>query len=220
MFPAFHFSGYYANDYAMNRRLAEMGYVVLALNYRSGVGYGRDFREAPGRAWRTASEYQDVLGAGRWLAARDDVDPKRIGIWGGSYGGLLTGHALARNSDLFAAGVAIHGVFDWSWPSPVPGHLNPSKFFGVGEADKATAFAASPLGAVEGWRSPVLLVHGDQDMNVDVRETVDLTQKLRRQGVDVRTVLLPGESHSLIRYSSWQQLWRDQAAFFTETLGK
>ncbi|MBW7944863.1 MAG: S9 family peptidase [Sphingomonadaceae bacterium] len=220
MFPAFHFSGYYANDYAMNRRLAEMGYVVLALNYRSGVGYGRDFREAPGRGWRKASEYADVLGAGRWLAARADVDPKRIGIWGGSYGGLLTGQALARDSDLFAAGVAIHGVFDWSWPSPVPGHLNPSKFFGVGEADKAAALAASPLGAVEGWRSPVLLFSGDNDMNVDVRETVDLAQKLRRQGVDVRTVLLPGESHGLIRFSAWQRLWRDQAAFFDETLGK
>lgn len=220
MFPAFHFSEYYANDYAMNRRLAEMGYVVLALNYRSGVGYGRDFREAPGRAWRKASEYNDVLGAGRWLAARADVDPKRIGIRGGSYGGLLTGQALARNSDLFAAGVAIHGVYDWSWPSPVPGHLNPSTFFGVGEADKAAAFAASPLGAVAGWRSPVLLFSGDNDMNVDVRETVDLAQKLRRQGVDVRTVLLPGESHVLIRFSAWQQLWHDQSAFFSETLGK
>lgn len=220
MFAGFHFSGYYANDYAMNRRLAEMGYVVLALNYRSGVGYGRDFREAPGRAWRKASEYADVLGAGRWLAARADVDAKRIGIWGGSYGGLLTGQALARNSDLFAAGSAIHGVFDWSWPSPVPGHLNPSKFFGVGEADKAAALAASPLGAVAGWRSPVLLFSGDNDMNVDVRETVDLAQKLRRQGVDVRTVLLPGESHGLIRFSAWQQLWHDQAEFFSETLGK
>ncbi len=220
MFPAFHFSGYYANNYAMNRQLAEMGYVVLALNYRSGTGYGLEFREAPGRAWRKASEYSDVLGAGRWLAERQDVDPKRVGIWGGSYGGLLTAHALARNSDVFAAGVAIHGVFDWSWPSPVPGHLNPSVFFGVSEADRPVALAASPLGAVDGWRSPVLLFSGDQDMNVDVRETVDLAQKLRRQGVDVRTVLLPGESHSLIRQTSREQLWRDQVDFLSDKLGK
>jgi dipeptidyl aminopeptidase/acylaminoacyl peptidase len=65
MFPAFHFSGYYANDFAVNRHLAELGYLVVSINYRSGVGYGRDYREAPGRAWRGASEYNDVLGAGR-----------------------------------------------------------------------------------------------------------------------------------------------------------
>lgn len=84
MFPAFHFGGYYANDYAQNRRLAELGYVVVSINFRSGVGYGRAFREAPGRGWRGASEYADVLGAGRWLAGRGDVDASRIGTWGGS----------------------------------------------------------------------------------------------------------------------------------------
>ena len=68
MFPAFHYSRYYANDYAINRRLAEQGFAVLAVNFRSGIGYGRAFRDAPGRAWRAASEYQDVLAAGRWLA--------------------------------------------------------------------------------------------------------------------------------------------------------
>lgn len=220
MFPAFHFGHYYANDFAINRRLAELGYVVLAVNYRSGVGYGRAFREAANRAWRGASEYNDVLGAGRWLASRRDVDPKRVGIWGGSYGGLLTGQALARNSELFAAGVAVHGVFDWSWPSPIPGHLNPSRFFGVSEADRPRALAASPLGAIDGWKSPVLLFSGDQDMNVDVAETVDLTQKLRARNVDVRTVLLPGESHDLVRHSSWQRLWDESKRFFSAQFGK
>jgi dipeptidyl aminopeptidase/acylaminoacyl peptidase len=194
--------------------------VVLAVNYRSGVGYGRAFREAANRAWRGASEYNDVLGAGRWLASRRDVDPKRVGIWGGSYGGLLTGQALARNSELFAAGVAVHGVFDWSWPSPISGHLNPSRFFGVSEADRPRALAASPLGAIDGWKSPVLLFSGDQDMNVDVAETVDLTQKLRARNVDVRTVLLPGESHDLVRHSSWQRLWDESKRFFSEQFGK
>lgn len=218
MYPAFHYSPYYANDFAMNRRLAEQGYVVLAVNYRSGIGYGRDYREAPGRGWRGASEYGDVLAAGRWLAARNDVDAARIGIWGGSYGGLLTGQALARNSELFRAGVAIHGVFDWSWPSQRAGHLNPSGFFGVGEADRATALKASPLGAIDGWRSPVLLFSGDQDMNVDVLETVDLVQKLRARKVDVRTVILPGEAHDFVRHSSWVRLWQEQQRFFAETL--
>jgi dipeptidyl aminopeptidase/acylaminoacyl peptidase len=219
MYPAFHYSDYYANDFAMNRRLAEQGYVVVAVNYRSGIGYGRAFREAEGRGWRAASEYNDVLGVGRWLAARDDVDRKRIGIWGGSYGGLLTGQALARDSGLFSAGVAIHGVFDWSWPSAQEGHLNPSRFFGVSEANRPTALKASPLGAIDGWRSPVLLFSGDQDMNVDVRETVDLAQKLKARNVDVRTVILPGEAHGFVRHESWVRLWHEQDRFLNEKLG-
>ena len=218
MFPAFHYSRYYANDYAINRKLAEQGFAVLAINYRSGIGYGRAFRDAPGRAWRAATEYRDVLAAARWLASQPGVDPQRIGIWGGSYGGLLTGQALARNSDLFKAGVAVHGVFDWSWPSPVKGHLNPSWFFGVGEEDKETAKAASPLGAIKRWRSPVLLISGDQDMNVDVVETVDLAQRLREQDVEVRTVIIPGEAHDFIRHSAWERLWTELNAFFTEKL--
>jgi dipeptidyl aminopeptidase/acylaminoacyl peptidase len=218
MFPAFHYSRYYANGYAINCRLAEQGFAVLAINYRSGIGYGRAFRDAPGRAWRAATEYRDVVAAARWLAAQPGVDAQRIGIWGGSYGGLLTGQALARNSDLFKAGVAIHGVYDWSWPSPVKGHLNPSLFFGVGEEDKETAKTASPLAAIKGWRSPVLLISGDQDMNVDVVETVDLAQRLREQGVEVRTVILPGEAHDFIRHSAWERLWTELDAYFTEKL--
>ncbi|MCJ8156783.1 prolyl oligopeptidase family serine peptidase [Sphingomonas sp. LaA6.9] len=220
MFPAFHFGSYYASDFAVNRHLAELGYVVVSINYRSGVGYGRAFREAPERAWRGASEYNDVLGTGRWLAQRDDVDAKRIGIWGGSYGGLLTAQALARNSDVFAAGIAVHGVYDWSWPSPTPGHQNPSRLFGVSEADKPLAFRSSPLGAIAGWTSPVLLVSGDRDMNVDVLETVDLHQKLRAKGVDVRTVIIPGEAHDMIRHSSWLELWGESRRFLQEKLGK
>jgi dipeptidyl aminopeptidase/acylaminoacyl peptidase len=218
MFLAFHYIDYYANDYAINRRLAEQGFAVLAVNYRSGIGYGRAFRDARGRAWRSASEYQDVVGAGRWLAAQPGVDPNRIGIWGGSYGGLLTGQALARNSDLFKAGVGIHGVYDWSWPSPIKGHLSPSHYFGVDEADKDQAKAASPIGAIKGWRSPVLLVSGDQDMNVDVVETVDLAQQLREQGVDVRTLILPGEAHDFIRHSAWKRVYAALDSFLTEKL--
>ena len=218
MFPAFHYMGYYSSDYAVNRRLAEQGYEVLAINYRSGIGYGRAFRDAPGRAWRGATEYRDVLAAGRWLAAQPGVDPGKIGIWGGSYGGLLTGQALARNSNLFKAGVGIHGVYDWSWPSPIKGHLSPSTFFGVDEKDRDQALASSPLGHLDTWRSPVLLIHGDEDMNVDVVETVDLAQRLRERGVEVRTLIIPGEAHDFIRHSSWQRVWRALDSYLLEKL--
>src|SRR5258705_3630399 len=81
---------YSSNRYAMNQYLASRGYVVLAVNYRSGIGYGRAFREAPGRAGRGASEYQDVVAAAKYLQSRADVNSARIGVWGGSYGGVRT----------------------------------------------------------------------------------------------------------------------------------
>src|SRR5260370_9829336 len=97
----------------MNQYLESGGYAVLSVNYRSGIGYGRAFREAPGRAGRGASEYQDVLAAAKYLQSRADVTPARIGLWGGSYGGLLTPLGLARNSDLFPARGVLHSVHGW-----------------------------------------------------------------------------------------------------------
>ena len=218
MFPGFHFQSYYAYDYAMNRRFAELGYAVLSVNFRSSTGYGQSFREAKGRAWRNASDYQDIIAARQFLASQSDVDPSRIGIWGTSYGGFLAALGLARNSDLFAAGVAVHGVFDWSWSSGLPDRPNPTKAFGVGQAEKATAFEASPVAAINTWKSPVLLLAGDQDMNVDMLETVNLARKLADQGVPARTVVIPGEAHRMIRHSSWVRLWTEQMRFLNERL--
>ena len=113
MLLGWHYMYYYSNSYAMNQYLANHGYVVLSVNYRSGIGYGRAFREAPGRAGRGATEYRDVVAAGKFLQARPDVDASRVGLWGGSYGGFLTAMGLAHNSDIFAAGVDFHGVHDW-----------------------------------------------------------------------------------------------------------
>src|ERR1700758_4033333 len=106
-------AGFVAREQRQRRRvfgvgaeyLASLGYIVLSVNYRSGIGYGLNFREALNYGPSGASEYNDVIGAGLYLAHRPDVDAKRIGVWGPSYGGLLTALALARSSDLFAAGV-------------------------------------------------------------------------------------------------------------------
>src|SRR5712692_7352852 len=114
MVLAWHYSEYYHNAYALNQYLAGRGYVVLIVNYRSGIGYGVEFREALNYGARGASEFNDVLGAGLYLRSRADVDPRRIGLWGGSYGGYLTALGLARASDLFAAGVDLYGVHDSS----------------------------------------------------------------------------------------------------------
>jgi len=114
MLLGFHYMDYYHNAYAMNQYLASRGYVVLALNYRLGIMYGRAFREAPNSSWRGSAEYKDIVAAAHYLQSLPTVDRKKIGLWGGSYGGLLTALGLARNSDLFAAGVDMHGVHDWS----------------------------------------------------------------------------------------------------------
>src|SRR2546421_8868400 len=98
----------------MNQYLASRGYMVLSVNYRSGIGYGRAFRLASHRGARGASEYQDIVAGAKHLQSRDDVDKKRIGLWGGSYGGYLTALGLGRHSDIFAAGGAFHGVHGWS----------------------------------------------------------------------------------------------------------
>jgi dipeptidyl aminopeptidase/acylaminoacyl peptidase len=114
MLLGWHYSDYYSNCYAVNQYLASRGFVVLSVNYRLGIGYGYEFHQPPNAGSRGASEYLDVQAAARYLQALPQVDPARIGIYGGSYGGFLTAMALARNSDLFAAGVDLHGVHDWT----------------------------------------------------------------------------------------------------------
>ncbi|MGA7848008.1 MAG: prolyl oligopeptidase family serine peptidase, partial [Terriglobales bacterium] len=114
MLLGFHYMDYYHNAYAENQYLARQGYAVLSVNYRLGIMYGRAFREAPNAVWRGAAEYKDVVAAGRYLQSLPEVDREKIGLWGGSYGGFLTAMGLARNSELFKAGVDFHGVHDWS----------------------------------------------------------------------------------------------------------
>ena len=104
MMLGFHYMQYYSNAYAMNQYLASLGFTVLSVNYRLGIMYGHDFHDAQNAGWRGSSEYTDVLAGAAYLQSLPQVDPKRIGIWGGSYGGLLTALALARNSNIFAGG--------------------------------------------------------------------------------------------------------------------
>jgi dipeptidyl aminopeptidase/acylaminoacyl peptidase len=195
---------YYTHAYAMNQYLAAHGYVVLSVNYRLGIGYGRAFNHAPHSGFRGAAEYQDVVAAGRFLQGLPGVDPARIGIWGGSYGGYLTAMALARNSDLFKVGVDLHGVHDWSatlgreLPPPPPGYEK-----GDRDALMAVAFKASPVADLTRWTSPVLLIQGDDDRNVAFHETVDLARRLRALGVPFEELVLPNEIHGFLRYKSW-----------------
>ncbi|HEX8624263.1 MAG TPA: prolyl oligopeptidase family serine peptidase [Allosphingosinicella sp.] len=212
MLLGFHPSGYYSNAYVFNQHLAASGYHVLSVNYRSGTGYGNAFRDAPDLARAGASEYRDVLAAGRWLAERGDVDPGRIGIWGGSWGGYLTALGLARNSELFAAGVDFHGVH--SMLRPVPNSLSPD----AQAAARQLQWDSSPLGAIDRWRSPVLLIHGDDDRNVDFSQSVLLARELAARRIPFRELVFPNERHSFLLHSNWLASFRAAEAFFDETL--
>jgi dipeptidyl aminopeptidase/acylaminoacyl peptidase len=206
---------YYHNAYAMNQYLASRGYVVLSVNYRLGIMYGRAFREAANASWRGAAEYKDVLAGAKFLQSQPTVDPKKIGLWGGSYGGYLTALGLARNSDLFAAGVDLHGVHDWSvflphWENR-PGAPDQK------EAEKL-AFESSPDAAVLSWKSPVLLIHGDDDRNVPFGQTVDLVQRLREQHVVFEELIFPDEIHAFLLWKNWVKAYTATADFFDRTL--
>ncbi len=215
MLLGWHYSGYYHNAYALNQYLASRGYVVLSVNYRSGIGYGMEFREALNYGATGASEFNDVLGAGLYLRSRNDVDPRRIGLWGGSYGGYLTALGLARASDLFAAGVDLHGVHDWN---VVIKNFVPS--YDVKEHPDAArvAFESSPMAAIDTWRSPVLLIHADDDRNVPFSETVDLVAALRERSVEHELLVFPDEVHSFVTHVRWLEAYRSAANFFDRYL--
>jgi dipeptidyl aminopeptidase/acylaminoacyl peptidase len=206
MLLGWHYMYYYSNSYAFNQYLASRGYIVLAVNYRSGIGYGRAFREAPGRAGRGATEYQDVVAAGKYLQSRSDVDARRIGLWGGSYGGFLTALGLGRNSDIFAAGVDFHGVHDWptdNWDGKnIPAELN------------KLAHDSSPVTNVNTWKSPVLFIHADDDRNVYFSQTVDLVARLREKGVEIEQLIFPDDVHDFLLHRNWLAAYHAASDFF------
>jgi dipeptidyl aminopeptidase/acylaminoacyl peptidase len=219
MLLGFHYMDYYANDYAANQYLASRGFIVIAVNYRLGIGYGHAFQYPDHAGARGASEYLDVVAAGRWLQARPDVDPKRVGIWGGSYGGYLTALALGRNSDVFAAGVDIHGVHNWDRQGRAAPNLSAALAGdGITQADLQQAarvtYESSPVSAVKTWTSPVLLVHADDDRNVEFHQTIDLKQRLVQKGVQVEELVIPDDIHDFLLYRSWKAVTTATGEFF------
>ncbi len=206
---------YYAQTYAFNQYLVSRGYVVLSVNYRAGTGYGERFREALHYGATGASEFADVLAAGNYLKARADVDPARIGIWGGSYGGYLTAMGLAKASNIFAAGVDLEGVHDW-WAeisNYVPDY-EPARR----QAFATTAFQSSPMAWMNTWKSPVLLIQGDDDRNVLFNQMVLMAEQLRIHSVEVEELVFPDEIHEFLLHSHWLQAYEAAANFLDRHL--
>lgn len=215
MLLGWHYSSYYHNCYAFNQFLASRGYIVLSVNFRSGIGYGRAFRMAPNQGPRGASEYQDVVAGAKYLQNRNDVDPHRIGLWGGSYGGYLTALALARDSEIFSAGVDLHGVHDWS----LRAMRRDGGGWDIKEEEYRIAYDSSPIADVNFWKSPVLFVHGDDDRNVDFIQTTILVQKLRElKKAHVETFVITDEVHSFLMHKSWIEVFKRSFDFFERFL--
>lgn len=214
MLLGFHPMQYYSNAYAMNEYLASQGYIVLSVNYRSGIGYGLDFREAMYYGRDGASEYNDILGASRYLRGRGDVDAAHIGAWGGSYGGFMTALALARSSDTFAAGVDMHGVHQWQVPASRRIPHDPAADARI----LKLAWDSSPIAYVSTWRSPVLLIQGDDDRNVSFSQTVSLARELSKQGVKYEELVFPDEIHGFLLHRSWLAAYSAEADFFSRYL--
>ena len=222
MLLGWHYRWEYANDYGANQYLASRGFIVLSVDYRLSVGYGQAFQFADNTAARGATEYRDILAGGRYLQARAGVDPGRIGVWGASLGGYLTALALGRNSDVFAAGVDIHGVHD---RVPAVNAIQQARAIAgdsITEADLRqalkVAFESSPIAAVSTWKSPVLLIHGDDDRTVDFHQTVDLERRLLAKGVHVESLVLPDDVHDSLLWRNWRTEISAMAEFFERTL--
>ncbi len=219
MLVTWHYMDYYSNAYAVNQYLANHGFVVLSVNYRLGIGYGNDFNFPAHWGPTGASEYKDVLAGARFLQADPQVNARRIGIWGGSYGGYLTALALARNSDIFGAGVDWHGVHDWT--------MTGDSAFGAAEKRyeqpnlakaQRIAWESSPASSVAKWTSPVLLIQGDDDHNVHFHQMVDLVRRLQIRGTPFCQIVIPNEIHGFLRYHTFVQVDSATVAYFEQKL--
>jgi dipeptidyl aminopeptidase/acylaminoacyl peptidase len=217
MLLGFNYGQYYSNAYALNQYFANKGYLVMALNFRSGIGYGLEFREAENYGISGASEVLDLFAAGEYLKNRKDVAANKIGLWGGSYGGYLTAHGLSRRSDLFAVGSDIHGVHNWNdeLPTFIP-FYDPLKFPDVAKK----AFESSPMNFIDGWKSPVLLSHGDDDRNVPFAESVNLVEQLRKRNVYYEQLIVPDEVHSFLLHSTWLNIYNATFNFIDKFIGE
>jgi dipeptidyl aminopeptidase/acylaminoacyl peptidase len=202
MLPGFHYMEAYHNLYLMNQYLASRGCLVLSVEYRSSIMRGEAFRNAPGWGFTANSEIRDFVGAAHYLMARKDVDAKRgIGIYGLSWGGYMTAEALALHSDLFKVG------FDMA---------------GVHTAPDPAGFAHSAIGQLDTLTSPLLLMQGDDDMNVNFDDGIVLARamQMRRPQVELLQHAVPGQTHEIsLTYRRLVKVYSEGSEFLLSHLG-
>ncbi|MEJ7692723.1 prolyl oligopeptidase family serine peptidase, partial [Daejeonella sp.] len=211
-----HFMDYYSIDYGLNQYLTNLGFTVLSVNYRLGIGYGYKFQRAINAGAQGASEYQDVKAAGEWLAKQPNIDAQRIGIYGGSYGGYLVALALGKDSQLFAAGVDIHGV-NSRFASSAQTTREPAP-----DADlyEQAVVKSSPVTYLDTWTSPTLIIHADDDRNVNFSQSVDLARRFEDKKFEFEYRAIPDDTHHWMKYSNGVMVSEVTADFLKRKLMK
>jgi dipeptidyl aminopeptidase/acylaminoacyl peptidase len=198
MLVGWHFMDYYSIDYALNQYLTSIGFTVLSVNYRLGIGYGYNFQKAVNAGALGASEYLDVKAAGEWLASQPEIDNKRIGIYGGSYGGYLVALGLGKDSPLFAAGVDIHGVNN-RFSSPLTTGKEPAPDAALAEQ---AVKKSSPVSYLDTWTSPTLIIHADDDRNVSFSQSVDLARRFENKKFAFEYLAIPDDTHHWMKFTN------------------
>jgi dipeptidyl aminopeptidase/acylaminoacyl peptidase len=204
----------YYREYMFHHFLQEHGYLVLDVDYRGSAGYGRD--------WRTAiyqhmggKDLDDIVDAAKYAVSAQGADPKRIGLYGGSYGGFITLMAMFTASDTFAAGAALRPVTDWATYN----HGYTSDILNTPQADAASYRKSSPIFFAEGLKGALLICHGMVDTNVEFQDTVRLIQRLielRKENWSVAPY--PVEDHGFIQSSSWADEYKRIFKLFETSL--
>ncbi|MBO9490839.1 S9 family peptidase [Endozoicomonas sp. G2_1] len=206
-------SGYF-REYMFHSMLVQQGYVVIDMDYRASKGYGRDWRTAIYRHMGEP-EVQDMLDGVNWLVENANVDAKRIGTYGGSYGGFLTLMALFKEPEVFQSGSALRLVSDWAYYN----HGYTSNILNTPEDDAIAYERSSPIYFAEGLNKPLLINAPMIDDNVFFQDTVRLVQRLiELEKQDFETAIYPVEPHGFVQPSSWLNEYRRIYKLFEETL--
>lgn len=204
----------YPREYMFNQYLASKGYVVVDLDYRASDGYGRDWRTAIFR-YMGGRDLQDQVDASKYLTKEYGVNPERIGIYGGSYGGFITLMALFTQAQYFGAGAALRSVTDWA-------HYNngyTSAILNFPQSDTLAYRRSSPIYFAEGLKDPLLMAHGMVDQNVHFEDIVRLTERLIELGkTGWELAAYPVEDHGFVRPSSWADEYRRIFEIFEKNL--
>ncbi|MBC7893164.1 MAG: S9 family peptidase, partial [Sphingobacteriaceae bacterium] len=206
----------YFREYMFNNLLVEKGYVVLDLDYRASAGYGRDWRTGIYRHMG-GKDLSDHLDGAKFLVQNHGVDAKRIGIYGGSYGGFITLMALFTSPGTFAAGAALRPVTDWA----AYNHPYTANILNEPQTDSLAYRRSSPIYFADGLKDHLLICHGMVDVNVHFQDVVRLSQRLielKKENWEVAAY--PVEDHGFVEPSSWTDEYRRILKLFEETLAK
>ena len=204
----------YFREYMFHNLLASRGYVVLDADYRASAGYGRDWRTAIYRHMG-GKDLQDVVDGAKYLVSREKVDPRRIGVYGGSYGGFITLMAMFTTPDVFAAGAALRPVTDWAHYN----HGYTSNILNIPQKDAEAYRKSSPIYAAEGLKGALLICHGMVDTNVHFQDSVRLVQRLielRKENWEL--AVYPVENHGFTEETSWADEYKRILKLFEENL--